>query len=144
MDIERTKVAIIGGGPSGLLLSQLLHLEGIESVVLERQNRDYVLGRIRAGVLEQGLADMLREAGVGQRMDAEGEVHEGFDIAFAGAELRIDLAGLTNGKTVMIYGQTEITRDLYDERDRMGGVIIHEADDVQPHGIDSNAPFVTY
>ncbi len=144
MDIERTKVAIIGGGPSGLLLSQLLHLEGIESVVLERQNRDYVLGRIRAGVLEQGLADMLREAGVGQRMDAEGEVHEGFDIAFAGAELRIDLAGLTNGKTVMIYGQTEITRDLYDERDRMGGVIIHEADDVQPHDIDSNAPFVTY
>ncbi len=144
MRVERTKVAIIGGGPSGLLLSQLLHLEGIESVVVERQTREYVLGRIRAGVLEQGLADMLRAAGVGERMDAEGEVHGGFDIAFAGGELRIDLAGLTGGKTVKIYGQTEITRDLYDERERMGGTIVHEAADVLPHDVDGDSPFVTY
>ena len=144
MKTERTKVAIIGGGPSGLLLSQLLHLDGIDSVVLERQTRDYVLGRIRAGVLEQGLADMLRAAGVGRRMDAEGEVHDGFAIAFGGGELRIDLAGMTGGKTVMIYGQTEITRDLYDERERMGGRIVHEAADVALHGIDSDAPYVTY
>jgi p-hydroxybenzoate 3-monooxygenase len=141
---ERTKVAIIGGGPSGLLLSQLLHLEGIDNVVLERQTRDYVLGRIRAGVLEQGLADMLRQAGVGARMDAEGEVHEGFDIAFGGGSLHIDLAGPTGGKTVMVYGQTEVTRDLYAARDAMGGRIVHEARDVQPHDIDSDAPHLTY
>jgi len=141
---ERTKVAIIGGGPSGLLLSQLLHLENIDNVVLERQTRDYVLGRIRAGVLEQGLADMLRGAGVGARMDAEGEVHEGFDIAFGGGSVHIDLAGPTGGKTVMIYGQTEITRDLYDARDAMGGRVVHEAADVMPHDIDSDAPWLTY
>lgn len=137
-------MAIIGGGPSGLLLSQLLHLEGIDNVVLERQTRDYVLGRIRAGVLEQGLADMLRQAGVGARMDAEGEVHEGFDIAFGGGSLHIDLAGPTGGKTVMVYGQTEVTRDLYAARDAMGGRIVHEARDVQPHDIDSDAPHLTY
>ncbi len=144
MKTERTQVGIIGAGPSGLLLSQLLHLEGIDSVVLERQTRDYVLGRIRAGVLEQGLADMLRQVEVGERMDAEGEVHEGFDIAFGGGSLHIDLAGPTGGKTVMIYGQTEITRDLYEARDRMGGKVVHEAIDVTPHDIDGDAPYLTY
>ncbi len=144
MKSERTQVGIIGAGPSGLLLSQVLHLEGIDSVILERRTQDYVLGRIRAGVLEQGLADMLRQAGVGARMDAEGEVHHGFDIAFGGGRLHIDLAGPTGGKTVMIYGQTEITRDLFAARERMGGRIVHEAEDVTPHDIDGDAPYLTF
>jgi len=140
----RVQVGIIGGGPSGLLLSQLLHLQGIETIVLERRERAYVLGRIRAGVLEQGLVAMLREAKVAERMEAEGELHEGFDIAFGGRRHRIDLAGHTNGAAVMVYGQTEITRDLYDARDAMGGLIVHEAVDVTPHDFDSDAPYLTY
>ena len=143
-EIIRTQVAIIGGGPAGLLLSQILDLKGIHSVILERKSRDYVLGRIRAGVLEQGLTDMLRAAGVGARMDREGHIHEGTDIAFAGNRHRIDFAGLTGGKTVMVYGQTEITHDLYDTRDAAGGTIIHEADNVTLEGIDTNTPSVTY
>ncbi len=140
----RTQVVIIGAGPSGLLLSQILHLAGLDSVVLERQSRAYVLARIRAGVLEQGLTDMLRDAEVGARMDREGLVHEGFDLAFLGRRLRIDLAGLTGGRTVMVYGQTEVTKDLYDARERLGGVIIDEAADVALHGLDSDAPTVSY
>lgn len=140
----RTQVAIIGGGPSGLLLSQILGRAGIDSIVLERQTREYVLGRIRAGVLEQGLADMLRDAGVGHRLDAEGLIHDGFDISFRGERHRLDLAGLTGGKTVVVYGQTEITRDLYEARDREEGEIIHETESVQLHDIDSDAPFVTF
>jgi p-hydroxybenzoate 3-monooxygenase len=140
----RTKVGIIGGGPSGLLLSQILHLRGIDNVVLERRTRDYVLGRVRAGVLEQGLTDMLRAAGVGDRLDREGEPHGGVNLAFAGRTERIDLEGLTGGKTVTVYGQTEVTRDLYEARDRMGGVVVHEADDVTPQGIAGEAPFLTY
>ncbi len=127
-----------------MLLSQLLHLQGIETIVLERRERAYVLGRIRAGVLEQGLVAMLREAKVAERMEAEGELHEGFDIAFGGRRHRIDLAGHTNGAAVMVYGQTEITRDLYDARDAMGGLIVHEAVDVTPHDFDSDAPYLTY
>lgn len=140
----RTQVGIIGGGPSGLLLSQLLHLKGIETVVLEQRSRAYVLGRIRAGVLEQGMVDLLRTAKVADRMDREGEVHEGFDIAFAGRRHRIDLAGLTGGATVMVYGQTEVTKDLYDARDAMDGIVIDEAEDVTPHDVDSDAPYITY
>ena len=140
----RTQVGIIGGGPSGLLLSQILHLHGIDSVVLEQRSRDYVLGRIRAGVLEQGLADMLRAAEVGERMDREGMVHTGFELAFGGALKRIDLEGLTGGRTVTVYGQTEITRDLYEARDRMGGTVIHDAQDVTAHDIESDAPYLTF
>ncbi|MGF1622880.1 MAG: 4-hydroxybenzoate 3-monooxygenase [Rhodomicrobiaceae bacterium] len=140
----KTQVGIIGAGPSGLLLSQLLYLSGIESVILERRSRDYVLSRIRAGVLEQGLTDMLREAGVGARMDREGEIHEGVEIAFSGKRHRLDLAGLTGGKTVMVYGQTEVTRDLFDARDSAGGTIIHEAEDVTPHGIETDRPWLTW
>lgn len=140
----KTQVCIIGAGPSGLLLSQLLHLAGIDSVVLERRSRAYVLGRIRAGVLEQGMVDLLREARVNARMDAEGLVHDGFDITFDDRRHRVDLAGLTGGATVMVYGQTEIQRDLFDARDAMGGVIIDEAEDVLPHDVDGDAPFVTY
>ena len=140
----RTQVGIIGGGPSGLLLSQILHLAGIDSVILERQSRDYVLGRIRAGVLEQGLADMLRAAKVGERMDREGQVHGGFTIGFGNQRLRIDLEGLTAGRTVMVYGQTEVTRDLYAARDAMGGRIVHDAKEVTPHGIEGETPYLTY
>ena len=140
----KTQVGIIGGGPAGLLLSQILHLQGIESVILERQSRDYVLGRVRAGVLEQGLTDMLREAQVGARMDREGQIHGGFHLAFGGRMERIDLEGLTGGKTVMVYGQTEVTRDLYEARDTMGGTVIDEAVDVMPHDLESDAPYLTF
>ncbi len=140
----RTQVGIIGGGPSGLLLSQLLHLRGIDSVVLEHRSRDYVLSRVRAGVLEQGMVNLLREAEVAERMDHEGEVHRGVNIAYAGGLHHVDLAGLTGGKTVMVYGQTELTKDLYDARDRLGGIVIHEAEDVVPHDIETEAPFLTY
>ncbi|MEM1045332.1 MAG: 4-hydroxybenzoate 3-monooxygenase [Pseudomonadota bacterium] len=144
MQDTRTQVGIIGGGPSGLLLSQLLHLNGIDSVVLERRDRDYVLGRIRAGVLEQGLTDLLRRAGIGDRMDRVGEIHAGFAIAGGDKEFRIDLETLTGGQTVMVYGQTEVTRDLYEARDAMQGSIVHEAEGVTPHGIEGDAPYLTY
>jgi p-hydroxybenzoate 3-monooxygenase len=140
----RTQVGIIGGGPSGLLLSQLLHLRGIDNVVLERRSRDYVLGRIRAGVLEHSFAALMREAQVGQRMDREGQIHEGFFIAHAGVRHRVDLGKLTGGKTVMVYGQTELTRDLYEARDRLGGKVVHNAIDVRPHDIETARPYLTY
>jgi p-hydroxybenzoate 3-monooxygenase len=140
----RTQVGIIGGGPSGLLLSQLLHLAGIDNVVLEKQSREYVLSRIRAGVLEHGFAALMREAQVGERMDREGEIHEGFFIAHDGIKERVDLKGLTGGNTVIVYGQTELTRDLYEGRDRMGGAVVHHAEDVRPHDIDGQRPYLTY
>ncbi len=140
----KTQVGIIGGGPSGLLLSQLLHLQGIDSVVLERQSREYVLGRIRAGVLEHGFAKLMREARCGERMDREGEIHHGFFIAHDGIRQRIDLHALTGGNSVIVYGQTELTRDLYAARDAAGGQVIHNAEDVKPHAIDSRQPYLTY
>lgn len=139
----RTQVCIVGGGPSGLLLSQLLHLQGIDTIVLERKSRDYVLSRIRAGVLETGLCDLLRKAGVGERMEREGYVHTGTLLAAAGRQFRIDFDGLI-GKSVMVYGQTEVTKDLYEARDRMDGVVIHDVDGTQIHGADTDAPYVTY
>jgi len=139
----RCQVAIIGGGPSGLLLSQLLHRAGIDTVVLERQSRDYVLGRIRAGVLEWGSVEMLREAGVGERMDAEGFPHDGVYLACRNEGFRIDFQDLV-GKQVMVYGQTEVTRDLYAARDRMDGKVIHNAEGVTIHDADGDAPYVTY
>ena len=123
----RTQVGIIGSGPSGLLLSQILHLHGIESVILERQSREHVLGRIRAGVLEQSTVDLLRTAGVGERMDREGLVHGGFHLAFAGRMEYIDMQKLTGGSSVMVYGQTEVTRDLIETRLSDGGIIEFEA-----------------
>jgi len=140
----KTQVGIIGGGPAGLLLSQILHLRGIDSVILERQSRVYVMGRIRAGVIEQGMQRMLREAEVGARMDREGLVHAGFQIAFGDRLERIDLESLTGGTTVMVYGQTAITRDLYEARDALGGVVIDEAEDVGPHGLETDAPYLTF
>ena len=140
----KTQVGIIGGGPAGLLLSQILHVAGIDSVILERQSRGYVLSRIRAGVLEQGLVDMLRAVDVAGRLDREGEVHTGVNLAFDGRVEHIDLEGLTGGKTVTVFGQTEVTRDLYDARDAMGGTVVHEAADVTPHGFDGGTPSLTY
>ena len=140
----RTQVGIIGGGPSGLLLSQLLDLQGIDNVVLEKHTRAYVLGRIRAGVLEHGFVALMREAKCGDRMDAEGEIHDGFYIAHDGIRDRIDLKSLTRGNSVMVYGQTELTRDLYEAREKMDGNVIHEAKDVMPHDITSDAPYLTY
>ena len=140
----KTQVCIIGGGPSGLMLSQLLHLQGIETVVLERQSREYVLSRIRAGVLENGFTELLRKAQCGDRMDKEGEIHDGFFIAHSGKLDRVDLHKYSNGSSVMVYGQTELTRDLYEARDRMNGIVIHNAEDVQPHDVKSATPFVTY
>jgi len=140
----KTQVCIIGGGPSGLMLSQLLHLKGIDTVVLEKHSREYVLGRIRAGVLEHGFAELMREAQCGERMDREGEIHEGFYIAHDGVLDRVDLHKHSDGSSVVVYGQTELTRDLYEARDKMGGNVIHNAEDVKPHELTSDAPHVTY
>ena len=140
----KTKVCIIGGGPSGLLLSQLLHLKGIDNVVLERQSREYVLSRIRAGVLEHGFAELMREAQCGERMDREGEIHEGFFIAHDGRMDRVDLHRYSGGSSVVVYGQTELTRDLYEARERMNGRVIHHVEDVKLHELTGDAPYVTY
>lgn len=141
---SRTQVGIVGGGPAGLLLGQLLHGQGIDTVILERRSRAYVEGRIRAGVLEQGTVDLLREAGVGGRMAVEGLVHHGFDIAINGDRHRIDLSGPTGGKTVTVYGQTEITKDLIAARLASGAPLVFEAEDVIPLDIDSATPRLRY
>jgi p-hydroxybenzoate 3-monooxygenase len=140
----KTQVAIIGAGPSGLLLGQLLHKQGIANVILEARTPDYVLGRIRAGVLEQGMADLLREAGAGERMDREGHVHEGFALSFAGRTERIDLKALSGGRTVTVYGQTEVTRDLMEARAAAGATTVYEALDVALHDFEDGRPYVTF
>jgi p-hydroxybenzoate 3-monooxygenase len=140
----KVEVCIIGGGPSGLLLSQLLHLRGIDTVVLEKHSREYVLSRIRAGVLEHGFAALMREAQCGERMDREGEIHEGFYIAHDGVMDRIDLHKYSGGSSVVVYGQTELTRDLYEARDKMKGNVVHNVEDATPHDLKSDAPYVTY
>lgn len=139
----RTQVAIIGGGPSGLLLSQLLHRRGIDSIVLERKTKAYVLSRIRAGVLEQGLVRLMEEAGCADRMQAEGFTHDGTLISYGEELFRIDFKELT-GTPVMVYGQTEVTRDLYAAREAAGGQIEYEVDDVTIHGAETDAPYLTY
>ena len=133
----RTKVAIIGGGPAGLMLGHLLTREGIDNVIVERQSGEYVLGRIRAGVLEQGTVDLLEASGAGARMRAEGLPHEGFELSFDGDTLRIDLAALT-GRAVMVYGQTEVTRDLMALRAEAGAPTLYEAKDVSLAGLDGS------
>ncbi|WP_027896991.1 4-hydroxybenzoate 3-monooxygenase [Zestomonas thermotolerans] len=140
----KTQVAIIGAGPSGLLLGQLLHKAGIDNVIVERQTPDYVLGRIRAGVLEQGTVDMLCEAGVAARMDAEGLVHEGVELIVDGRRVRIPLKELTGGSTVVVYGQTEVTRDLMEARQAVGATTIYSADNVQIHDAKGDSPYLTY
>ncbi|WP_295315541.1 4-hydroxybenzoate 3-monooxygenase [Roseobacter sp.] len=138
----KTQVAIIGGGPSGLLLSQLLHTRGIDSVVLERKTKDYVLGRIRAGVLEQGFVELMEEAGCAERMHSEGFTHDGTLISYGDEIFRIDFTQHT-GKPVMVYGQTEVTRDLYAARETAGGKIEFNVEDVVILGADSDTPRVS-
>ena len=140
----KTQVVIVGAGPSGLLLGQLLYKAGIDAIVLERQTGDYVLGRIRAGVLEQVTIDLLEEAGVGGRMHREGLVHGGFDMLFKGERHRIDLHQLTGGKNVMVYGQTEVTHDLMDARKAAGLVTVYEAGNLTVHDFDTARPRVRY
>jgi p-hydroxybenzoate 3-monooxygenase len=140
----RTQVAIIGAGPSGLLLGQLLHQAGIGNVILERQSSDYVLGRIRAGILEQVTVDLLREAGVGAGVDAHGTVHHSIELVFGGVRHPIDVHGLTGGKAVTAYGQTEVTLDLMQARADAGRVTVYEAANVMPLDFDGDRPRVTY
>ncbi|HEX2544622.1 MAG TPA: 4-hydroxybenzoate 3-monooxygenase [Ramlibacter sp.] len=141
---QRTQVAIIGAGPAGLLLGQLLHKAGIANVIVERQTGEYVLGRIRAGILEQVTVDLLKEAGVGERVQREGIVHHSIELVFAGTRHPIDIDGLTGGKVVTAYGQTELTRDLMDARERQGLSTVYEAGNVSIHGIDGDQPVVRY
>ncbi|RWM11505.1 MAG: 4-hydroxybenzoate 3-monooxygenase [Mesorhizobium sp.] len=140
----RTQVVIIGSGPSGLLLGQLLATIGVETIILERSSREHVLGRVRAGVLEQGTVDLLGEAGAAARLYAQGLPHAGISLAFDGRLHRIDLTGLTGGKHVTVYGQTEVTHDLMDKREAAGLITVYEAANVAPHDFGGVSPFVTY
>lgn len=140
----RTQVAIIGAGPSGLLLGQLLHKAGIDNVIIERQTADYVLGRIRAGILEQITVDLLREAGVGERVAREGTVHHSIELVYRNTRHPIDVTGLTGGKVVTAYGQTEVTRDLMDARAAAGLPTVYSAADVSVSGFDGDRPVVRY
>ena len=139
----RTKVVIIGGGPSGLLLSRFLSLDGIDNIVLEKQSKSHVIGRIRAGVLESGTTKMLQKAGVSGRLNKEGFVHDGIQLSFKNHGFRIDLKKLTN-KHVTVYGQTEVTKDLYEKIEKENNNIINNVDDVLPQDLDQKNPFVTF
>jgi p-hydroxybenzoate 3-monooxygenase len=140
----RTRVGIVGGGPAGLLLSHLLHLEGLDSVVLERRSREELESEIRAGVLEQGTVDLLIETGVGDRMQRQGAVHHGVNLQFGGRRHRIDLSGLTGGRAITLYGQHEVVKDLVRARLEAGGQILFEAEGIGVRDLDSEEPKVVY
>jgi len=140
----RVQVGIVGAGPSGLILSQLLEKHGIETIVCEHRGPEYVLSRIRAGLLEQGMVDLLDEAGVGERMHREGLIHEGIAIAFRGARFRLDFPSRTGGKTVLVYGQTEITHDLMEARSAAGGTVLYDAEVIGIRGLDGDAAVLRY
>ncbi len=141
---QRTQVGIVGAGPAGLVLSHLLHLQGIESVVVENRSRQYVEERVRAGVLEQGTVDLLTEMGVGDRMKSEGLVHYGVELRFGGHGHRIDFADLTQGKGITIYSQHEVLKDLNNARIAAGGQVLFEVEDVSVHDFDGSAPKIRY
>jgi len=141
---KKTQVGIVGAGPSGLLLSHLLHLEGIDSVVLEARSRKYVEERVRAGVLEQGTVDLLCETGLGDRLQREGLVHHGIELRFDGRGHRIALSDLTDGRSIWIYGQREVVKDLINTRLEVDGTIHFEVDDVSLTGIESSNPVLSY
>ena len=140
----RSQVGIVGAGPAGLVLSRLLHLQGIESVVLEIRSRDYVEKRIRAGVLEQGTVDLLLESGVGGRMRREGLVHHGIELRFGGRGHRIDLSGLTGGRAITVYGQHEVVKDLIAARLDAGEPILFEVEDVSVHDVNTATPTIRF
>lgn len=142
--MKKVQVAIIGSGPSGLLLGQLLYKAGIDNIILEQRSKEYVLGRIRAGIIEQITQDLLDEAGVGGRMHRQGIVHHGIELAFKGQRHRIDMHRLTGGKSVMVYGQTEITHDLMDAREAEGLPTVYEAAHVSIHDFEGTRPRVRY
>ncbi len=139
----RTQVGIVGGGPSGLLLAHLLHLNGIDSVVLESRSEEYVIDRVRAGVLEQGTVDLMAATGLDSRLKSEGLIHHGINISFAGAMHRIDMYSLT-GRAITVYGQNEVQKDLNKARRHTGRPLLHEVEDLTLHGIDSPAPRIRY
>ena len=141
---ERTQVGIIGAGPAGLMLSHLLARVGIDSVVLERRSREYVEKRVRAGVLEQGTVNLMRETGVGARMDREGLVHRGIALRFEGGDHRIDFEDLTGGSTITVYGQQEVVKDLIAARLAAGQRLHFEIEDVSAHDVSSSAPKLRY
>ena len=143
-NIKRTQVAIIGAGPSGLLLGALLHKAGIDNVILERQSPEYVLSRIRAGILEQVSVDLLHEAGVGKGVGAAGTVHHSIELVFANKRHPIDVTALTGGKVVTAYGQTEVTKDLMEHRSANGLETIYEAEGVALNNFDTQKPSATY
>ncbi len=140
----RTQVGIVGAGPAGLLLSHLLHLRGIDSIIIEDRSRPYIEARIRAGVMEHWVAELLREVGLGERMDREGLVHEGLEISFGGRRRRLDLKALTGGKTIMVYGQQEVVKDLVAARLAAGTPIHFEVSDVAVEGVDGERPAIRF
>ena len=144
MTRSRTQVGIVGAGPAGLLLGQLLHLQGIDSVILESRDRERVIDRVRAGVLEQGTVDLMHEIGAGDRLDREGLRHEGLYLSFRGARHHIDMAALTGGRAITVYGQNEVVRDLIDLRFASGRPIVFGAQDVSVHEITSSQPVIRY
>jgi p-hydroxybenzoate 3-monooxygenase len=141
---ERTQVGIVGAGPAGLVLGQLLHLRGIDSVVLEARSREYVEQRVRAGVLEQGTVDLMKEMGVGERMERQGLVHKGVELRFAERGHRIDFDDLTGGRAITVYGQQEVVKDLIAARLDFGGPLLFEVEDVRPEGIETEAPSLRF
>src|SRR5579863_177531 len=140
----RTQVGIVGAGPAGLMLSHLLHRDGIESIVVEARSRKYVEERVRAGVLEQGTVELMAATGVGERLARQGLVHHGIELRFSGRGHRIDLSGLTGGRTITIYGQNEVVKDLTDARIAAGGQVLFECDDVSVHEIEDTAPRIRF
>jgi p-hydroxybenzoate 3-monooxygenase len=142
--VQRTQVAVVGAGPAGLMLAHLLHRHGIDSVVIEKRTRQYVIERVRAGVLEQGTVDLMIDVGLGDRLQREGLRHNGLYMAFAGARHHLDMAGLTGGRAITIYGQNEVVKDLLDARAATGRPLLFDVEDVSVEALTSDAPVVRF